>query len=92
MQITPNNWTHCSYTNGQLKAVITFGASPDILDDSFIYYVTVMDDNNNEVFQTEFSALEHACEYINAKYGDIWQSADALKPKKEGGCSTCVAH
>lgn len=72
--------------------MISFGASPDILDDSFIYYVTVLDDDNNEVFQTEFDSIEKACEYINSRYNTLWSLDNALKPKKEGGCSTCIAH
>ena len=92
MYITPENWTHCSFSNGNLKALITFGASPDILDDTFIYYVTVLDDENNEVFQAEFPSIDQACDYINRRYGKLWSATDAIKPKKEGGCSTCIAH
>lgn len=92
MTITPENWTHCSFKNGNLKAVITFGASPDILDDSFVYYVTVLDEDNNEVFQKEFSVIDKACSYINARYSDVWELSDALKSTKEGGCATCIAH
>lgn len=92
MEITPQNWTHCSFSHENLRAMITFGASPDILDDSFVYYVTVLDEDNNEVFQKEFETIGLACDYINSKYTDLWEMTDALTPKKEGGCSTCVAH
>ncbi len=92
MEITPQNWTHCSFSHENLKAMITFGASPDILEDSFVYYVTVLDEDNNEVFQKEFETIEQACGHINKKYNDLWSIEDALAPKIEGGCSSCVAH
>lgn len=92
MEITPENWTFCSFSHENLKAIITFGASPDILDDSFVYYVTVLDDDNNEVYQKEYATIELACEAINNKYSDLWELKDATRPAKAGGCSTCIAH
>ncbi|MBI99618.1 MAG: hypothetical protein CME67_00180 [Halobacteriovoraceae bacterium] len=92
MKITPENWTFCSFSHEELKAIITFGASPDILDDSFVYYVTVLDQDNNEVYQKEFFSIEMACDHINAKYSNIWEITDATRPTKSGGCSTCIAH
>lgn len=92
MEITSENWTHCTFSHENLKALITFGASPEAAEDMFVYYVTVLDDGNNELFQREFKSLKAACGYINKKYRSIWTLSDALKPKKEGGCSTCIAH
>ncbi|MEX0798614.1 MAG: hypothetical protein WEB87_01110 [Bacteriovoracaceae bacterium] len=92
MEITSENWTHCSYAHGNLKAMITFGGSPDILEYTFIYYVTVLDQDNNEVFQKEFQSLDDACRHINIKYSNMWKLENAIKPKKAGGCSTCIAH
>lgn len=91
MKITSENWTHCSFTHENLKAMITFGASPDNLE-SFTYYVTVLDQDNNEVFQKEFTSLDDACDHMNQKYLNLWKYENALKPKKAGGCSTCIAH
>ena len=90
--INQENWTYCHYKAKNLKALITFGASPDILDDSFLYFTTVLDEEHNEVFQAEFNSIDSACYFINKKYIDTWDFIDARAPKKEGGCSTCVAH
>lgn len=90
--INNENWTHSHYKAKNLKAMITFGASPEILDDSFLYFATVLDEEHNEVHQSEFDNLDAACHFINNKYLDTWEFVDAQAPKKEGGCSTCVAH
>lgn len=90
--ITEENWTYCQYKSNDLTAFISFGASPDILDDSFQYYVTILDAHNNEVFQQEFPSIGAACQNINQKYAGLWDLHDSLRPKKEGGCSTCIAH
>jgi len=92
--VNSTSWTYCQYTQGDLRALITLGASPDILDDSFSYYSTVLDQDNVEVFQAEFNTLEKACEYINDRYKDDWDFLDANAPKvaDASGCSTCAAH
>lgn len=90
-KFTPENWNYCQYRNEDLKAIISFGASPDILDDSFQYYITLLDDENNEVFQEEFESLSDACENINLKYSNFWDFTNLDKAKPEPGCSTCVA-
>jgi len=91
-EITPDNWTFTNYTDGELVAIITFGASSEILDDNFIYYVTLLDQDNNEIFQKEFNTIDAACLYANDKYQKIWDFENKLKPAKAGGCSTCIAH
>ena len=90
--ITEQNWTFCHYKANSLKAFISFGASPDILDDSFLYMSTVLDQDQNEVFQREFNNVNDACHFINNKYSDIWDFIDARSKKSEGGCSSCAAH
>lgn len=90
--INTDNWSFCHYKAKNLKALITFGASPSILDDSFQYYTTVLDEEHNEVFQAEFNDLQEACNYINNKYSDIWNFTDSRVKKSADGCSTCVAH
>ena len=92
MEITTENWTYCSFSHENLKAMITLGASPEILEDSFLYYVTILDEDNNEIFQEEFRSLSKACSRINQKCSGIWNWTDAERPAKQGGCSTCVAH
>ncbi len=91
-QFTINNWNYAQYTNGNLKAIIGFGASPDILDDTFTYYATVLDNENNEQFQQEFTSLEEACNFLNTKYQDMWDFLDLSKPQETGGCGSCSAH
>ena len=91
--INSDNWTFCHYASKDTKAVITIGASPELEQDLFEYFVTVIDEDNNEVFQKEFLKLDSACTYINARYKDMWEFIDATaQVKKDGGCSTCVAH
>lgn len=91
--INSDNWTFCHYASTEAKAVITIGASPDMDDNEFEYFVTVIDEDNNEIFQKEFNKLTTACSYINTRYKDIWNYIDATaKTVKDGGCSTCVAH
>lgn len=91
-RVNSDNWTFCHFKANDLKAFISFGASPDILDDTFLYMATVVDSEHNEVFQKEFTQVDLACDYLNNKYSDLWDFVDARAPKKEGGCSTCVAH
>ena len=91
--INSDNWTFCHYASKANKAVITLGASPGSTQDEFEYFVTVIDEDNTEVFQKEFNKLTTACAYINRRYEDIWNFVDATASNtKDGGCSTCVAH
>lgn len=91
-QINSENWTSSHYSNGKYKALITFGASPDILSDDFIYFVTVLDEDNNEIHQDEFLNLNAASQAINNKYYEFWNFESKNKLQKSGGCSTCIAH
>jgi hypothetical protein len=75
-----------------MRAFISFGASADILDDSFIYMTTVLDEDNNEILQEDFATVDDACHFINSKYSDLWDFVDARSTIKEGGCSSCSAH
>lgn len=91
--INSDNWTFCHYASKDAKAVITIGSSPELEEDQFEYFVTVIDEDNNEIFQKDFLKLEVACAYINQRYKDMWNFVDATaKVKQDGGCSTCVAH
>lgn len=92
--INLENWTHCNYINNDFKAIISFGSGPELSDDEFEYFVTVIDKNNNEIHQDAFNDLELAINHANSKYSDIWEFNDELvKPESSGGgCSTCVAH
>lgn len=98
MKITPENWTFCHYSrpgaDSSKRAMITFGAVPDILEDKFVYYLTVMDQDDELLYQEEFYDLSQACHALNAKYQDLWDLVDATKKssKGAGGCDSCVAH
>jgi hypothetical protein len=71
-------------------ALITFGMGPESLsDDKIDYYVTVLENEIQEVFQQEFSSLSEACIYLNENYGD-WTFEDQTATKS--GCSSCAAH
>lgn len=92
-RITTQNWNHTHYNSNNLKAIVSIGASPEIPEKDFIYFVTVIDENNNELLQEEFMTDEKACSYINTKYQNIWDFIDLTADKtSESGCSTCVAH
>ena len=91
--INSDNWTYCHYSSAQNRALITFGSKPELIDTAFEYYVTVLNTDNDEVFQKEFSQLEMACRYINKRYNNIWKFVDSTRPTvNESGCSTCIAH
>ena len=91
--ITPLNWNHCHYESRNLRALVSIGALPINNDVSIQYYVTVIDENENDLFQTDFKSCEAACEYINKKYSSIWNLNDlSVSKSSESGCSTCVAH
>lgn len=83
------NWTFCRYQSGQFLAMISFGADPESIDEGFEYYVTVLENEEKEVFQQTFKDLPEACLFLNEKYGD-WTFEDQTAAKS--GCSTCAAH
>lgn len=71
-------------------AIISFGASPESAqEDRLEYYVTVLEKEEQEVFQKTFESLNEACLYLNDNYSD-WSFND--QTAKKSGCSTCAAH
>ncbi len=84
------NWTYSRYEKENFWAQITFGADPESLsEDRLEYYVTVLQDEMNEIFQRKFENLTAACLYLNQNYSD-WTFHDQTATKS--GCSTCAAH
>ena len=84
------NWTYCRYEKGLFKAFISFGADPDSMEgDRLEYYVTVLENDEKEIFQERFDSLSDACLTLNDKYSD-WSFTNQVIPKS--GCSTCAAH
>lgn len=88
--INLENWTYTRYSNADFMALVTFGADPESLkEDRMEYYVTVLQNEEKEVFQKRFDALGDACLFINENYAD-WEFQDETATKS--GCSTCAAH
>lgn len=88
--VNVENWSYCRYQNGSFMALISFGADPEsIAEDRLEYYVTVLENEEKEVFQQKFSSLTDACLFINETYSD-WAFED--QTVKKSGCSTCAAH
>lgn len=84
------NWTYCRYEKGTFMALISFGANPESMaDDRLEYYVTVLENEEKEVFQERFDSLSDACFYLNENYSD-WTFENQTATKS--GCSTCAAH
>ena len=84
------NWTYSRYQSGAFIAMISFGADPESMkDDCLEYYVTVLENEDSEVFQEKFTDLNEACLFLNQTYGD-WGFNDQTVKKE--GCSTCAAH
>jgi hypothetical protein len=84
------NWTYCRYEKGDFMAMVTFGANPESIEnDRLEYYVTVLENEEKEVFQTSFDSITDACIYLNENYSD-WTFEDQTATKS--GCSTCAAH
>ncbi len=90
--VTVNNWNYSYFENGEHRAIVSFGASPELLDDEFVYYVTVLDQDDNEIYQQEFTEVANACTFMNQKYGDFWDFKDMSQKNTSGGCGSCVAH
>lgn len=89
--ITPRNWTACRYESGDYRAFISFGADPEtIARGQYLYFVTVTEGEEKEIFQMTFDTLTLACEAINQKYAPDWKFVDQTAPKS--GCDSCVAH
>ncbi len=90
--ITSDNWTFTHYTTADLQAFIHLGAEPPKDEDSevnIIYLVTVLKNEEEELFQWEFPELHEAITSINEKYGS-WELSD--RSQSSGGCGTCEAH
>lgn len=91
--ITENNWTFCHFKSLQLKAFISFGADPveDLsAEPALLYFVTLTDHDDAEVFQSDFEKLDLACDFLNEKYGH-WEFINAEEDNGGGGCGTCAA-
>jgi hypothetical protein len=91
--ITTENWTFTGYMNGDLRAFVTIGASPEsVSEGKYQYFITVLRKDHEEVFSKECVDLNSACLYVNSNYKD-WTFNDlTAKSADDSGCATCVAH
>jgi hypothetical protein len=87
--ITPDNWTFCYFKMAKSRALISIGA--DTESDEFIYYSSVLDEKDMDIYQKEFNSLDSACQFINQNYSD-WEFVNQLKSDDSDGCSSCSAH
>lgn len=88
--VNVENWSYCRYQSGTFLAFISFGADPEsIALDRLDYFVTVLENEEKEVFQKQFESLNSACLFLNETYGD-WSFENQTATKS--GCSTCAAH
>ena len=84
------NWNYCYYSTGPLKAMISQGVDcPSLLGENpspLLYWVSVLKDERQEVFQEEFLQAGDAVKFITEKYGH-WDFTDTTQEK--GGCGSC---
>ena len=80
------------YKNASLQMIISLGAG--FSEESTVeveYLVTVLDENQNEVYQQGFKELELAIEFANDRYGS-WDFSELSNKSSDDGCGTCEAH
>lgn len=88
--ITPSNWTACRYESGSYRAYVSFGADPESLElGRYLYFLTITEGEDKEVYQETHETLTRACQALNLKCSD-WTLVDQSAPKS--GCGSCVAH
>lgn len=89
-RITNDNWVENHYKLDDLSCFISFGVEPQD-PDNYQYFVTVMDEENRDIHQTQHAKLEQAVDHINSKCAGLWELQS--KDKKQGsGCDSCAAH
>lgn len=91
--ITSDNWTFTHFSSADLQAFIHLGAEPAIHEDdeiTILYLVSVLKNQEEELFQWEYKELHDAITAINEKYGQ-WELTDRSQGSG-GGCGTCEAH
>ena len=89
VKITSDNWNYCFYQLADKKAIIGLLAeqspiNPLELKES--YTLTVIDDNNVELYHQEYPTKEKAIEEINKKYF-LWNFVDLSLP--QDSCQSC---
>ena len=88
MQITVSNWNHCYYSTGRIKSMLVQGFDDRPCKEDLFYWVMVLKDEKEEVFQAEFYHLSDALNSLNKRYGH-WDFVDNTLPPEGGGCASC---
>lgn len=86
-----SNWNYAFYATEKQKALISLvGVSVDAETNevSYLYCPTVLNDENHELFQTEFESLDKAIKFMNSTYSH-W---DFMEKPSSSGCGSCEAH
>ncbi len=90
--INTENWTYSRLVNGSYSIGIYIGADEASIENgNYIYYLTLLENDEKEVFQKEFHSLFDAINFANNKYYD-WQFQDLRIAKSSEGCGSCSAH
>jgi hypothetical protein len=88
--ITIDNWSFARFEFKEQQAGIFLGADPETLaQGEYLYYVTVMKNQTEEIFQKSFSSLLSALTFINETYR-AWNFVELGAPSE--GCGSCAAH
>lgn len=90
-RVDAENWTFSGYKSTDLLAFIHLGAEPRGDQAQILYLVTVLNQDEEEVFQMEFLTLPEAIDSINGRYHH-WEFVDRTQRLDDGGCGSCSAH
>ncbi|MFZ4715061.1 MAG: hypothetical protein ACOYL6_15175 [Bacteriovoracaceae bacterium] len=90
-EINAENWTYTHYALADMKAKLCIGG--ELKGDEYqeIYFVSVLDAENQEISQTVHPSLDHALKMINLGHHG-WDFIDETLKPTGSGCATCVAH
>ena len=86
--VSDANWGHVCYQCGELRAMVSTGGMW-LNGHKTIYYVSVLNNNNEDIYQSEFGSLDEALGHINQRYAN-WDFVDLTE--KKGACGSCTAH
>lgn len=89
--VTADNWNTSYFESKDLKALIGLEVNPEAPEEE-LYSLSVIDEQNIELFQKSFKKIDTACKYINLRYQNKWEFKNLAAAKSGGGCGSCVAH
>ena len=93
-KIDKENWNYTFYQTDKLKAFISLGAEPTENTDecTFMYFLTVTNIDDQEVFQQKYTSLQDSLRNINDRYSSWTLASKSNKSDQSDGCSSCNAH